>query len=123
VHGIWSIEGVVCEAATKINMWEVVKNRQTKILFSCIFISTQRGKFRPRLSGLVRQNKAEEVEQVSREAIALLPNLEAAVKHLCQLKAVGPATASGKLWPIEITTYYALKKNAVPRKPKQQKVT
>ncbi len=27
----------------------------------------------------------------------MLPNLEAAVKHLCQLKAIGPATASGVL--------------------------
>ena len=33
---------------------------------------------------------------MSREAIGMLPDLRAAVKHLSQLKAVGPATASGE---------------------------
>ena len=56
----------------------------------------QRGKFRPRLSELVQQNQIDEVEKVTKEAFQILPtNLEAAIKHLCQLKAVGPATASG----------------------------
>lgn len=55
----------------------------------------QRGKFRPRLTELVQQNDPAEVEKVTQDAIAALPNLETAVKTLTRLKAVGPATASG----------------------------
>ncbi len=44
----------------------------------------------------MQQNKPEEVETVSGDAIKTVPkSLEAAIKHLCQLKAIGPATASG----------------------------
>ena len=56
----------------------------------------QRGKFRPRLTELVQQNKPAMVEETSRAAIGMLPNLKEAIKHLSQLKAVGPATASGE---------------------------
>ena len=59
----------------------------------------QRGKFRPRLTELVQQNSSEEVESTSKSAIAALPDLENAVKILTKLKAVGPATASGKALP------------------------
>ena len=56
----------------------------------------QRGKFRPRLTELVKENSSEKVEEVSKEAIAFLPNLKQAVEHLCQLRGIGPATASGE---------------------------
>ncbi len=64
----------------------------------CVICSifTQRGKFRPRLTELVKENKSEEVEAVTKSAFKKMPSVEAAIKHLCQLKAVGPATASGK---------------------------
>ena len=46
---------------------------------------------------MVKQNSREEVEGVTRKAIAALPDLNAAMAHLTKLKAVGPATASGTL--------------------------
>lgn len=55
----------------------------------------QRGKFRPRLTEMVKQNSHEEVESVTKEALAALPNLSEAMTHVTKLKAVGPATASG----------------------------
>ena len=60
-----------------------------------VLLCFQRGKFRPRLTELVQQNDPSEVEKVTGDAIAVLPQLEMAVKTLTRLKAVGPATASG----------------------------
>ena len=57
----------------------------------------QRGKFRPRLTEMVQENTSEEVETVTAEAIAALPDLEKAMTVATKLKAVGPATASGML--------------------------
>ncbi|CAI8050614.1 hypothetical protein GBAR_LOCUS27775 [Geodia barretti] len=54
-----------------------------------------RGKFRPRLMEMVRQNSPEDVEKVTGSAIGALPDLERAVRLATQLRAVGPATASG----------------------------
>ncbi|XP_074135881.1 uncharacterized protein LOC141549818 isoform X2 [Sminthopsis crassicaudata] len=56
-----------------------------------------RGKFRPRLQNLVATNTEELVKQCTAAAFSLLPNVEAAITELSQLKAVGPATASAIL--------------------------
>ncbi|XP_073504684.1 uncharacterized protein [Phyllobates terribilis] len=53
-----------------------------------------RGKFRPRLKQLVSGNSASAVERCSGRAFLLLPDVCAAIEELCQLKGVGPATAS-----------------------------
>ena len=62
--------------------------------FGVLYI--QRGKFRPRLIELVRQNSSAEVEATTAAAIAALPDLERAASTATKLKAVGPATASGR---------------------------
>uniref|UniRef100_A0A4X2L5Y5 Uncharacterized protein n=1 Tax=Vombatus ursinus TaxID=29139 RepID=A0A4X2L5Y5_VOMUR len=56
-----------------------------------------RGRFRPRLQHLVATNPEELVKQCTAAAFSLLPNVEAAITELSQLKAVGPATASAIL--------------------------
>ncbi|KAM4025981.1 uncharacterized protein ACNLHF_026389 isoform 1-T3 [Anomaloglossus baeobatrachus] len=56
-----------------------------------------RGKFRPRLKQLVSGNSAGTVESCSRKAFQLLPDVSAAIEELCQLKGIGPATASAVL--------------------------
>ncbi|XP_043835439.1 uncharacterized protein LOC122737082 [Dromiciops gliroides] len=56
-----------------------------------------RGKFRPRLQHLVATNPEELVKRCTAAAFSLLPNVEAAITELSQLKAVGPATASAIL--------------------------
>ncbi|XP_044159491.1 uncharacterized protein LOC122944863 [Bufo gargarizans] len=56
-----------------------------------------RGKFRPRLKQMVSSNPASTVESCSRKAFQLLPDVSAAIDELCQLKGVGPATASAIL--------------------------
>ena len=65
-------------------------------MYECVVLVLQRGKFRPRLSELVKENSPADVERITEEGLARLPgSLTAAVKHLSQLKGVGPATASG----------------------------
>ncbi|XP_029433319.1 uncharacterized protein LOC115076237 [Rhinatrema bivittatum] len=56
-----------------------------------------RGKFRPRLQQMVAMNSSEMVESCTRRAFKLLPDVEAAITELSQLKAIGPATASAVL--------------------------
>ncbi|KAG8550943.1 hypothetical protein GDO81_023877 [Engystomops pustulosus] len=56
-----------------------------------------RGKFRPRLKQLVSSNAASTVESCTRKAFQLLPDVSAAIEELCQLKGIGPATASAVL--------------------------
>nr|XP_033818445.1 uncharacterized protein LOC117368823 [Geotrypetes seraphini] len=56
-----------------------------------------RGKFRPRLQQMVATNPSETVESCTRRAFKLLPDVEAAITELSQLKAIGPATASAVL--------------------------
>ncbi|XP_030068444.1 uncharacterized protein LOC115476295 [Microcaecilia unicolor] len=56
-----------------------------------------RGKFRPRLQQMVATNPGETVESCTRRAFKLLPDVEAAITELSQLKAIGPATASAVL--------------------------
>lgn len=46
---------------------------------------------------MVKQNGHKEVEAVTKKALAALPDLTTAMTHLTELKAVGPATASGGL--------------------------
>ncbi|XP_075035224.1 uncharacterized protein LOC142097362 isoform X2 [Mixophyes fleayi] len=57
----------------------------------------QRGKFRPRLHQMVSSNSASLVENCTRKAFQLLPDVSAAITELCQLKGIGPATASAVL--------------------------
>lgn len=68
----------------------------TTMSWHCIFIF-QRGKFRPRLTELVKGNTPKTVEDITRTGISLLPKLGAAIQHVMILNGVGPATASGKL--------------------------
>ncbi|XP_041672131.1 uncharacterized protein zgc:112496 [Cheilinus undulatus] len=56
-----------------------------------------RGKFRPRLQQLVASNSEDTVENCSRKAFSLLPDVQAAIAELSTLKGVGPATASAVL--------------------------
>lgn len=56
-----------------------------------------RGKFRPRLKQLVESNSEDSVENCSRKAFSLLPDVHAAITELSSLKGVGPATASAVL--------------------------
>ncbi|XP_063285108.1 uncharacterized protein LOC134571007 [Pelobates fuscus] len=67
---------------------ELIKLMEWKLL---------RGKFRPRLQQLVSTNPAETVESCTRKAFQLLPDVSGAINELCQLKAIGPATASAIL--------------------------
>lgn len=58
-----------------------------------------RGKFRPRLTQLVRENSEEAAADAGAEAMAAADagDVRAAVKALCVLRGVGPATASAVL--------------------------
>ncbi|XP_012825517.2 uncharacterized protein LOC100145131 isoform X1 [Xenopus tropicalis] len=56
-----------------------------------------RGKFRPRLQQLVASNPDGAVETCTEKAFKLLPEVSAAINELCQLKGIGPATASAVL--------------------------
>uniref|UniRef100_A0A8C6XEN6 Uncharacterized protein n=1 Tax=Naja naja TaxID=35670 RepID=A0A8C6XEN6_NAJNA len=56
-----------------------------------------RGKFRPHLQQLVAANPSKMVEEHTRKAFHRLPDAEAAVKELNELKGIGPATASAIL--------------------------
>uniref|UniRef100_A0A8C5WK64 Uncharacterized protein n=1 Tax=Leptobrachium leishanense TaxID=445787 RepID=A0A8C5WK64_9ANUR len=67
---------------------ELIKLMEWKLL---------RGKFRPRLQQLVSSNPPETVESCTGQAFRLLPNVSAALDELCQLKGIGPATASAVL--------------------------
>jgi hypothetical protein len=56
----------------------------------------QRGKFRPRLGKLVKENTDTLVMDTTTKALHKVSgNLEEAIIELTKLKAVGPATASG----------------------------
>ncbi|KAM4631787.1 uncharacterized protein O3C94_018376 [Discoglossus pictus] len=57
----------------------------------------KRGKFRPRLQQLVSSNPEATVESCTSKAFKLLPDISAAINELCQLKGIGPATASAIL--------------------------
>lgn len=65
------------------------------IIYKCV-CDEQRGKFRPRLQQMVEGNSAASVEDASKKAFKALPNLHDAITALVVLKAVGPATASGR---------------------------
>lgn len=56
-----------------------------------------RGKFRPRLQQLVESNSDDSVEESSKKAFSLLPDVHAAITELSSLRGVGPATASAVL--------------------------
>ena len=56
----------------------------------------QRGKFRPRLSELILENSEDQIMEITSQACSEMPNLRKAISTLTKLKAVGPATASGR---------------------------
>lgn len=56
-----------------------------------------RGKFRPRLQQLIASNSEEVVQNCSKKAFNLLPDVQAAIMELSTLKGMGPATASAVL--------------------------
>ncbi|CAG2230107.1 unnamed protein product [Mytilus edulis] len=56
-----------------------------------------RGKFRPRLEQMVKENSEEDVLKASKKAFSVLPNVSEAIKALSVLRAIGPATASAVL--------------------------
>ncbi|XP_047232579.1 uncharacterized protein zgc:112496 [Girardinichthys multiradiatus] len=56
-----------------------------------------RGKFRPRLQQLVASNSEDTVQKCCIKAFSLLPDVQAAIAELSNLKGVGPATASAVL--------------------------
>lgn len=62
-----------------------------------------RGKFRPALQGLIKQNSPNNVIQISEASLALLrlKKWKAALKKLSELRGVGPATASAVLAPLD----------------------
>ncbi|KAM3916094.1 uncharacterized protein RB166_015472 [Leptodactylus fuscus] len=71
-----------------ITQEELVKLMEWKLM---------RGKFRPRLKQLAASNSASMVESTTKKAFQLLPSVSAAIDELCQLKGIGPATASAVL--------------------------
>lgn len=84
---------VVCEFSNTSLLLSICSSLNVASLCYCYW---QRGKFRPRLTELVKGNSRDTVEEVTETGIALLPKLEAAIQHVSKLKGVGPATASGE---------------------------
>ena len=77
----------------------------TNFLLLIFYCFGQRGKFRPRLGQLVKENEDDRVVRVTTEAFQLASgegNLKEGVSRLTELKAVGPATASGKTTNIDL---------------------
>jgi len=72
---------------------ELTKNELEKLMEWKLM----RGKFRPRLTEMVKTNSKELISEVSIASFKNTKNPEAAIKELCKLKAVGPATASAIL--------------------------
>ncbi len=73
---------------------------------SPIFLPRQRGKFRPRLTELVKENSPDKVKELTTSAFSQLPkNVRKAVEILKALKAVGPATASGKVFRLRLLDF------------------
>ena len=62
--------------------------------FSLHFL--QRGKFRPRLTELIKSNSEKDIKEITSRSHGHIKEPEAAIKELCKLKGVGPATASGE---------------------------
>ena len=55
-----------------------------------------RGKFRPSILDLVKTNTETAVKNVTKKAFKKMPNINAAITALTQLKGIAPSTASGK---------------------------
>ncbi|XP_072273483.1 uncharacterized protein [Pyxicephalus adspersus] len=71
-----------------LKLEELVKLMEWKLL---------RGKFRPRLQQMAASNPESTVESCTKKAFQRLPDVSAAIEELCQLKGIGPATASAVL--------------------------
>jgi hypothetical protein len=81
-------------------MYTVRGEKQTYPSFSSLYFLSQRGKFYPQLTNLVRINTPKAVQTESRKAFKKLPNLDAAVATLTNLKGVGTTLASGGHSPL-----------------------
>lgn len=64
----------------------------------------QRGKFFPQLSYLVKVNTPRAVLQTTKKAFRKMPNIEAALTALSNLKGVGTSTASALLAAVDPET-------------------
>lgn len=58
---------------------------------------------------MVKKNENKQVIEISKEAFSKLPDRVAACKKLTELKAVGPATASGKSCITIVDIWYSIK--------------
>lgn len=56
-----------------------------------------RGKFRPRLAEFIQSNTEENIKKITETSFKQIEQVDVAIKELCQLKGVGPATASAIL--------------------------
>jgi hypothetical protein len=87
----------------RVQLWtfcespHLITNERNYHYFFFTHLETQRGKFYPQLTNLVRINTPRAVQTESRKAFKKLPNLESAVSTLCTLKGVGTTLASGSL--------------------------
>jgi hypothetical protein len=57
-------------------------------------LDSKHGTFRPNLLSLVQSNTANAIQDTTKSAFALLPDVTPALKTLIALKGIGPATAS-----------------------------
>ncbi|GAB6020376.1 hypothetical protein CHUAL_003085 [Chamberlinius hualienensis] len=96
------------EELLKLDSWyqeelpKLIQSRKEKHLTHDELVQTMkwklsRGKWRPRLTDLVRINTPSSVLTVSKKAFRRLPNLASAIQTLSSLKGIGPATASAVL--------------------------
>lgn len=96
------------EELLKLDCWyqeelpKLIQSRKEKHVTHSELVQTMkwkllRGKYRPRLTDLVRINTPAAVMLVSKKAFRKLPNLASAIQTLSSLKGIGPATASAIL--------------------------
>jgi len=73
-----------------------------------------RGKFRPRLTQMIEENKEEDIVKYSKEAFSFIDDdPKKSIQALCKLKAVGPATASAILTAYKPEKYAFMADEAV----------
>ncbi|XP_066917325.1 uncharacterized protein [Clytia hemisphaerica] len=72
-----------------------------------------RGKFRPRLTQMIAENKEEDIRTYSEEAFKNIDDPKKCIERLCKLRAVGPATASAILTAYKPEKYAFMADEAV----------